>query len=176
MKNEKTKKLVTLAVFGAIVVVLQLVATFIKIGSFPITLTLVPVVIIAAKYGPFEGGLMGLIFGAIVLAMVVVGVDVGGASMFAIHPVHTATVCLLKGFLAGFVPGLVYKKINNKKAAIVVAGALAPICNTGTLIIFLILFFDTAFAAAFGLFISINFLIELVINMLLAPGLLRIIK
>lgn len=175
MEN-KTKKIVTLSLFGAIVIVLQLIATFINFGGFPITLTLVPIIVAGAIYGPLVGGLMGLIFGVVVSVMVVTGADPSGAIMLAVHPFITIGVCLLKGFLAGYLSALAYKLIGNKKIGIVVASALAPIVNTFTLYVVLILFFDSTFAALIAAFVSINFVIELLINVLIAPGLLRVIN
>lgn len=167
----------TIAIFGAIVAVLQLIATFISFGSFPITLTMIPIIVAGAIFGPAVGALMGLIFGVIVALMVITGADPSGASMLAIHPVITVSVCLLKGVLAGFISALVYKALKNKneKLAIILAAAVAPIVNTATLFITLILFFDSSFAVMVSAFMSINFLIELLTNVLLAPGLLGLI-
>ena len=60
------RKNTVIAIFGALVAVLQIIATFISFGSFPITLTLIPIIIAGAIYGPGIGALMGLIFGVIV--------------------------------------------------------------------------------------------------------------
>ena len=46
--SEKTRRLTGLALLTAIVAVLQVVATFIKFGPFPITLALAPIIIGAA--------------------------------------------------------------------------------------------------------------------------------
>ncbi|MBR3264659.1 MAG: ECF transporter S component [Erysipelotrichaceae bacterium] len=171
------KKNVAIAIFAAIIVVLQLVATFINFGSFPITLTLIPIIVAGAIYGPAIGALMGTVFGVIVALMVITGADPSGATMLAIHPVITISVCILKGTLCGLCSALTYKALKNKneKLAIVLASAVAPIVNTGTLFICLILFFESNFATMVSAFMSINFLIELLTNVLLAPGLLGII-
>ena len=59
-KNHATVvKMVTLALLAALVVVLQTVASSIKFGPIPITLTLVPIVIGAILYGPSAGALLG---------------------------------------------------------------------------------------------------------------------
>lgn len=176
MRNEKTKKIVTLSLFSAIVVVLQIVATFINFGGFPITLTLVPIIVAGAIYNEIVGGFMGLVFGVVVSVMVVTGADPSGATMLAAHPIITIVACLLKGFLAGYLSALAYKLIKNKKVSIFVASAIAPIVNTLTLYVVLILFFESSFAALIAAFISINFVIELIINVAIAPGLLRIIN
>lgn len=52
MSDKKIKKMVGLAIFTAIVVVLQLLGSFIKVGSFSISLVLIPIVVGAAVYGP----------------------------------------------------------------------------------------------------------------------------
>ena len=50
-RSEKTKRLVGLALFTAIVVVLQLLGSFIHLGTFSVSLVLVPIVVGAALYG-----------------------------------------------------------------------------------------------------------------------------
>ena len=49
-KNNNTQKIVGLGLFTAIVIVLQLMGSFIRFGTFSISLVLVPVVIGAALY------------------------------------------------------------------------------------------------------------------------------
>ena len=55
MKHENVKKMVALTLLAALVVVLRTVASGIKVGPIPITLTLVPIVIGAVLYGPGAG-------------------------------------------------------------------------------------------------------------------------
>ena len=176
MKKEETKRLVTLSLFAAIVVVLQLIASYITIGGFPITLTLVPIVLAGAIYDEKASALLGFVFGLVVLVKVLTGQDIGGNAMFALHPLVTVFVCLFKGTMAGLVCGLLYKVIKNKKLAIFVSAASAPLVNTSILYLILIVFFDSTFTAFIAALMSVNFLIELLINVLLAPGLLRVIE
>lgn len=175
MKN--TKQITTISMFAGLVVVLQVVATFINFGGFPITLTLIPIIIAGALYGPKIGALMGTVFGVVVALMVITGTDPSGAGMLAMRPVVTILACVLKGTFCGLAGALVYKALNkkNKVLAIVLAAAVTPAVNTGTLYIVIIIFFSGTFAAMIGAFMSVNFLIELLTNILLAPGLLRII-
>lgn len=175
MKN--TKQITTISMFAGLVVVLQVVATFINFGGFPITLTLIPIIIAGALYGPKIGALMGTVFGVVVALMVITGTDPSGAGMLAMRPVVTILACVLKGTFCGLAGTLVYKALNkkNKVLAIVLAAAVTPAVNTGTLYIVIIIFFSGTFAAMIGAFMSVNFLIELLTNILLAPGLLRII-
>ena len=178
MTNQNTRKVVTMAMLTALVIVLQVVATFVNFGGFPITLTLVPIIIAGAVYGPGAGAFMGLVFGIVVAVMVVIGADPSGATLFSIHPVITVSACLLKGVLAGFISALIYHglKDKNQTLAIILAAAATPIVNTGTLYLALIFFFQATFAAMLAAFMSVNFLIELLINVLIAPSLLRIVR
>ena len=175
MKN--TKNITTISMFVGIVVVLQIIATFINFGGFPITLTLIPIIVGGAMYGEKVGSILGTAFGVVVAIMVITGADPSGATMLASHPIITITACILKGTLAGLVSAFAYQKLKdkNKFVAILVASALAPIVNTGTLTLVIILFFQGSFATFIALFLTVNFAIELVIDILLAPGLLRII-
>lgn len=176
INNMKTKRFAAISIFSAIIVVLQIVATFIKIGSFPITLTLIPIIVAGAVYGPIVGLLMGIVFGVIVSIMVIVGADPGGAIMLASHPIITILTCIIKGALAGFIGAIAYKNIRNKKLAIIIDAIITPVINTLTLYISLILFFDSSFATLVAAFMSINFIIELTLNVLIAPGLLIVIN
>lgn len=178
MNNKKIKLISQVAIFSAVIVVLQLIATFINFGSFPITLTLLPIIVGAAVYGPPVGAILGLVFGAIVDIMVITGADPSGAAMLSMHPIITLLTCLIKGALAGYISGLTYKLLAkaNKKVRIIAAAAICPIVNTLVFFISLILFFDSSFKALIGAFISINFVIELLINVLLAPGLTNLIE
>ncbi len=90
MKN-RFSRLAALGMLTALVVVLQTAATFIRFGSFPITLTLIPIVV------------------------------------------------------------------------------------AGVLYLVLVLFFDTSWAAVLSAFMSVNFLLELAVNIVLAPAVLRIV-
>jgi len=175
--NEKLKTRTTITIFAAIVVVLQCIATFINFGAFPITLTLIPIIVAGAIYGPAIGCLMGTVFGIVVALMVITGADPSGATMLATRPIVTISVCIIKGALAGLVSAIVYKLLKNKNEglAIVLASAAAPIVNTGTLFLCLIIFFGSSFTIMLAALTSLNFIIELLTNILLAPGLLSLI-
>lgn len=170
------KKFSIISIFAALIIILQLLSTYINFGGFPITLTLVPIIVAGATLGPEVGCIMGIIFGFMVSIMVICGMDPSGAIMFSIHPVITVLTCLIKGAAAGYVGSIVYQKITNKRTAIVFSSIITPIINTLFLYISLILFFESSFASMVAAFMSINFVIELLTNILLAPGLLNVIK
>ena len=180
MKNN-TKKIVGTGLLTAIVVVLQLVASTIKLGPFSITLVLAPIVVGAALYGVLSGAWLGLTFGVSVLIS-------GDAAVFLpINPAGAVLTVLAKGMLAGLAAGLVYKLIQNKSklAAVIVAGIVCPVVNTGVFLIGCYLFFQTWLIAVFGTtgfvtvvtgLVTVNFAIELGINLVLATVIERIIR
>lgn len=177
MKTGSSSRLTALAMLAALVVVLQTAATFIRFGSFPITLTLIPVVIAGTLYGIGGGALVGTIFGLVVLVMVLTGADASGQLMLAVHPLLTSAVCVLKGTLCGAAAAAVFRLLSprNGKLAVSAAAVVCPLVNTGVLYLVLVRFFDTPWAAVLSAFMSINFILELTVNIVLAPAVLRII-
>lgn len=176
----KTQKVVGMGLFTAIIVALQMLASAIKFGPFSITLVLAPIVIGAALYGIGAGAWLGLTFGVTVLIS-------GDASAFlTINPIGTVITVIAKGMVAGIVAAVIYKAIEkkNKTFAVVAAGIACPIVNTGIFLIGCYLFFQDWLIAVFGTtgfatvitgLVSVNFAVELGINMLLASVIVRII-
>ena len=176
----KTQKVVGMGLFTAIIVALQMLASAIKFGPFSITLVLAPIVLGAALYGIGAGAWLGLTFGVTVLIS-------GDASAFlTISPIGTVITVIAKGMVAGIVAAMIYKAIEkkNKTVAVVAAGIACPIVNTGIFLIGCYLFFrewlitvfgTTGFATVITGLVSVNFAVELGINMLLASVIVRII-
>ena len=88
--NGKTRRLAGLALFTAIVVVLQLLGSFIKVGPFAVSLVLIPIVVGAAVYGVSAGAWLGFVFGVVVTIAVVTGADQGGYIMFSARPASSS--------------------------------------------------------------------------------------
>ena len=180
--NKNTKKLVGVALLTAIVVVLQLLGSFIKFGTFSISLVLIPIVVGTALYGIGAGAWLGLAFGVTVLLS-------GDAALFLnISVIGTILTVLLKGAGAGALSGVVYKAIErfNKYAATVVAAIVCPVVNTGVFLIGCRIFFFDAIKEMAGdtnpitfMFVGLvglNFVFELVVNMVLSPVIVRIVN
>ena len=183
-KKFNTKALVGLGLLTAIVIVLQAMAISIRFGVFAITLTLVPIIVGAALYGWKAGALLGFVFGVVVLIT-----DAG--AFLAVNVPGTIVTCILKGTLAGLCAGAVYRLISrkNKIAAVITAGVVSPLVNTGVFMLGCVLFFmDTIsqWAAGAGFenagaymvtsFVGLNFVIELAINLVLSSAIVAIIE
>lgn len=188
-QNGGTRKMTGLAIFTAIIVVLQVLCTFIRFGPFSITLALAPIIIGTAMYGKGAGAYLGGVFGVVVLVTGLLGWD-GGTVMLlmGINPLGCVLVCLLKGVAAGFFAGLCYELIakKNDKLGVLISGIVCPVVNTGLFIVgMLVFFFDTLSGWAGGqnllLYIivgltGINFLVELAVNIVLSSGITQIIR
>jgi len=188
--NFDTRRLVGTAIFAAIIIVLQSLGSFIRFGTFSISLVLVPIAVGAAVYGKAAGAIFGGVFGLVVLINCINGTEIGGNMLWAAKPVMTAVLCMGKGILAGFVGGAVYSAISKypKKEYIgaVCAAFAVPAINTGIFLAGVVLFFkDTLFEWAgdtniiYYVFIGLaggNFLIELVVNLVISPAIVRILN
>lgn len=179
-----TKTIAGLGLLTAIVIVLQLLGSFIRFGPFAISLTLIPIVIGASLYGAKAGGWLGFVFGATVLLS-------GDASSFLVVSVFgTIVTVLVKGTVAGLGAGAVYRLLaaKNETLAVICAAVVCPVLNTGIFLLGCLIFFLDTVAGwgasmgyesvgaymLFGL-VGFNFLFELVFNIVLSPAIVRII-
>lgn len=190
VKRNSSLYIALLALFMAITATLQVLSSlgFLKIGVFNLSLVLIPIVIGGVLYGPVFSSVLGLVFSIIVIIGCVNGTDIGGNIMFNAHPALTVFVCLLKGILCGTAAGVVGSALRNKNTylATVLAAIAAPVVNTGIFLLLGFLFFkDIFYSWAGGTnivyytvtgLVGINFLIELGLNMLLSPAIVRVIK
>ena len=175
--------LTTLGLLSAVVVVLQIVASYVKFGPFSITLAIMPIIVGGAMHGWKGGAWLGFVFGIVVLLT-----DGTVPILMAVNAPAAIVICLLKGILAGAAAAAVYKLLESKNTwlAIIAASLVCPIVNTSLLVIGLLLFFYntlTEWAAGqnmlsyiiFGM-VGLNFVVETVANLLLSTVIDRVIK
>ena len=129
MNHQKINRMVGIAVLAALVVVLQLLSSVIKIGTVSITLTLIPIVVGAAFYGPGAGAILGTVFGLVVYINSATGADTGGNLVFLANPFLCAVVCIGKGTLSGWCAGLVYRLVSWKNSTM--PSRNTPVFTTG---------------------------------------------
>lgn len=181
----KTRKLTGIAIFTAIVIVLQLLGSFIRFGPFSISLVLIPIVVGAAMYGTAAGAWLGFIFGLVVL------LSGDAAAFLGVNALGTIITVIAKGTLAGLCAGLVFRALvkTNTYVAVIVSAVVCPVVNTGVFLLGCLLFFmetinGWAVAAGFasagtymivGL-VGLNFVFELLVNVILSPVIVRIIS
>ena len=184
IRGISTKNLALGAILTALVIVLQLLGQFIKFGPASVSLVLVPIIIGAAVCGPAISAWLGLVFGVVVLFT-------DAMAFISINIVGTIVTVLLKGVLCGLVAGLIYKLFEKKNLylGVVFSAIVCPIVNTGIFLLGCYLFFfDTirewGLSAGFtnvgeymivGL-VGLNFIFELLVNVVLSPIIVRLIN
>lgn len=178
-KSLEIKRMMALGILGGLVAALSMIK--IPLGQFSITLALIPLVVGAILYGPKGGAFLGFVMGIVVLF-------VDAAVFYAISPIGTIIVVLLKSTMAGMVSGLVFNLLNKKAqvVGIITATVIAPIINTGIFLIGCLVFFyptmvewaagEDVLGYMFVGLIGLNFVVEFAINVVLAPTVTYIIK
>ena len=179
-----SKMIAATGVLTAIEIVLQILGNFITIGPVSINLSLIPIALGAILYGPICGAFLGFING-----LSVVFAPSTLAIFMPINPLATIFLCILKSTLAGLIAGLVYLPFKKKHQIVgsFISAMLVPIVNTGLFAIGSLLFFRSfleavavgfpnIYAALFLAVIGWNFIFEFIVNVILSPGLTRVVK
>ena len=190
--NQKTLRLVQLALLAAIIVILQQIVIPLP-GSLSLSLVLIPIVVGAVLFGPRAGALLGGVFGLVVSIMAVQGrLGLLTNMMVAYNPALTVLVCMLKGIAAGLFAGLIAAAFRRRPfVGIVLAAAVAPIANTGIFLVGMLTVFRGVmmdFAEQIGMggtgalyfavvvLVGVNFIIEFAANLILSPAISSIVK
>ena len=184
MKSEKfdpilIRKITLVGLLTALTVALS----FVKIPIIGASITLVlPVVVIgAALCGPFVGAWLTIIPN--ILAFTEAGIFI------TYSPAGCVATLLLKGILAGLSAGFVYKLMSARHpiGAVTLSAVVAPTVNSLTFFLGCYIFIWQELIAVaeekgvgigllvFGL-VVLNYIIELILNIVLCPTILRIIK
>ena len=177
-----TKKLVLAAILTALVVILQLMGQFVRFGPVSISMVLIPIVIGAALCGVRVGTWLGFVFGVVVLC------QADTQFFYGMSIPGTIITVLVKGSCCGLAAGLVYKLFSkvNRYLAVFAAAIVCPVVNTGIFVLGSFAFFmdwlvssagdkSITFFVIFGL-IGINFVAELVSNIILSPIIVRLLN
>lgn len=187
--SQKLSRMAGLAILTAIIVVVQVICTFVKFGPFSITLSLAPIIVGAAIYGVSGGAYLGFMMGLVVFVTGLFGWD-GGTVLLLVgqNAFATALICLVKSTVAGAVAGLIYRAVKRKSplCGVLLSGIVCPIINTGLFIVGMLVFFLSTLQSwangqqllnyvIIGL-TGINFLVELAVNLILAGAITSIIK
>ena len=189
MQKKKTQHqqiidLVMMSLLTAFTILFSCLGSFIPIGGTSLNLALVPVILGAAMYGKYCGGWLGFVSGAFILIT-------GQAAWFLTFSIAgTIITVLVKGFVSGFLAGFIYELLRNynKLVAMIVCAAVCPIVNTSIFLLGCFTFFYPTMASyahaggvsvvayVFTTFVTINFVVELIVNVVLGPTLHRIIN
>lgn len=181
-KKYDTKKMVLTAILTALVVILQYLALFLRGTVFSFSFVLIPIVIGAATCGAGAATWLGFVFGMVVLIS-------GDANPFlTVNAVGTVLTVLVKGSLCGMLAAVCYRGLEkyNRYLAVVVSAIVCPLVNTGIFLVGCLLFFmdtlrvwaagENVFVYMFVGLVGINFVFELVSNILLSPLVVRLLN
>ncbi|MCL1862956.1 MAG: hypothetical protein FWF78_05270 [Defluviitaleaceae bacterium] len=183
----EVKKMTGVAVLVAIVIVLQVFATAanaVTPGTIPVALVLPPIIVGAAMYGIKAGMVLGFFFGLIVLGSGIFGVAPTSAMMWGVSPLIMAVGTLGRGLAVGFTAGIL-TRLPRTYLGVIAAAIAVPLVNTSIFAIVFFLFLEvlveegagqTLLQYASAFIIGINFLMELIFNIVLAPALVRVIE
>jgi uncharacterized membrane protein len=187
--------MVELAMLIALIFVMQYIGTLastpLRTIGIEFSFVLIPIVVGAFLLGPVEGAILGFVFGAMTVVLTVIAPGTMTYILFTERPVLYVIVAMVKAISAGLCSGLIYKgldKLMKGKAVYlrtVMAAATAPIINTGIFLLGMVCFFSDVIAEKWAgganifLFlvglIWVNFVIELGINIILSPAIVRIV-
>lgn len=181
MKHTKTRRMVGISIMSAIVVVLQMLGSFIKFGPVSVSLVLIPIVVGAAMYGPSAGAFLGAVFSIVVL------LQPDTAFFYGISVFGTVLTVIIKGILSGLLAGLAFRSVSakNEWLAVALAAMVCPLINTGIFALGCRLFFWNALmelgngnALLFLItgMIGFNFIAEFFTNVVCSPVILRILR
>ena len=178
--HEILKKIVAVGLLTALAAVFSMIKIPVA-STATVTLVLPIVVIGAALYGPIVGAW---------LTVIPTITSFGEATLFLTYsPIGTGVTLFLKGILAGLSAGLVYKALSSKHplGAVTCAGIVAPVVNSGIFVLGCYIFIwdelmELAAANGVGIamlllgLVVINFVLELILNIVLCPSIFRVIQ
>ncbi len=185
--REKTLKMVQIALLSALVIVLQLFFSAIRVGPVTLNFVLVPIVIAGIFISPVAGLFLGTLAGTTTFIQVFTSTDAFYVFLMTNNAIATAVICIVKTALAGLLAGLSYRLISKiseyRSINALIPAVICPIINTGLFCLGMLVFFTGAFQAdpTYGpsaeniiyfviiVLAGINFIVELALNVILCP-------
>lgn len=182
-QSEKTKGIVEVALFGAIVLVLAFIPFlgYIPLGFTRATTIHIPVILASILLGPKKGAIIGLMFGLTSLFKNTFEPTLTSfvfSPFYSVGDVHgnffSIIICLLPRTLVGVVPYYVFnfikKMIYNKSnfLALSIAGIVGSLTNTLLVMNLIYLFFSESYAIANNK--SIDVLYKFIISVICING------
>lgn len=146
ISNARTLKMVQLALFTAIILLLAFTPIgYIKLPvGLSITVVGIPVIVGAITLGPVGGTILGAVFGLTSFAQAF-GMEPFGTMLFGINPIGTFITCMIPRILMGWLTGLVFqglKRIDKTKiVSYMITSLVGSLLNTVLFMTSLMIFF-----------------------------------
>ncbi len=189
MKTKNIFKLTLVSLFTAIILIMDFSPLgYIQTGGFVIALMTMPVAIgsvcMGKKVGAYLGGLFGLTSLLMCFGLGFV-VDPSASLMFQATPLGTIITCLVPRISAGFLTALIFDIFKRKNRINIVSFSIGCVCmpifNTIFFLTAYVIFFkntllaEVAVKTVFMSAISLNGLIEVLINLILSSAICKVI-
>lgn len=146
VSNARTLKMVQLALFTAIILLLAFTPIgYIKLPiGLSITVIGIPVIVGAITLGPVGGAILGAIFGLTSFAQAF-GLEPFGTMLFSINPVGTFITTMVPRILMGWLTGLIFqglKRVDKTKlVSYLITSLVGSLLNTVLFMTSLMIFF-----------------------------------
>lgn len=155
------RSMVLLALFIGIELMMQISGlSFIPVGPLHMSLLTIPVALGAMLLGPWQGCLLGTVFGLCSLWQAITGASPMTGFFFSqVSAFHTIILCVVTRALMGLLTGLIFKAVRKvdktNTICYFVGGIAAPLLNTLLFMGYIVLvFYNTSYiqekAAALG--------------------------
>lgn len=180
-QTERTKDIVEVALFGAIVIILAFTPFlgYIPLGFTRATTVHIPVILASILLGPKKGAIIGLTFG---LTSLFKNTFEPTVTSFVFSPFYSVgnvngnifslIICLVPRTLVGVVPYYVFnlfKKFNKSNVlALTLSGVLGSLTNTLLVMNMIVIFFSNDYAAANN--ISVDALYGFILSIIAING------
>ena len=140
--ESKTKRLVILAVFSAIIAVMAFTVGYIPLGFMNATIIHIPVIIGAILLGPVEGGILGFVFGLTSLINNTVRPNITSfvfTPFYSLDPRFSGSfksilICFVPRILIGVIAALLFRALMktklNKGVSLAITGFIGSMVNT----------------------------------------------
>ena len=140
--ESKTKRLVILAVFSAIIAVMAFTVGYIPLGFMNATIIHIPVIIGTILLGPVDGGILGFVFGLTSLINNTVRPNITSfvfTPFYSLDPRFSGSfksilICFVPRILIGVIAALLFRALMktklNKGISLAVTGFVGSMVNT----------------------------------------------
>lgn len=167
--ESRTKRLVLLALFSALIIALAFTVGYIPLGFMNATIIHIPVIIGAALLGPVDGGILGFVFG---LTSFINNTIKPNITSFVFTPFYSLDprfsgsfksllICFVPRILIGIIAALLFRALSKtmlkKGLSLAITGFVGSMVNTVFVMGGIYFLYGESYAAAKGMGFSALF-------------------
>ena len=183
--KQKTRKMVLLALFGCIEVILMVTPLgYIPIGPLRATTLHIPVILAGVLMGPAAAAVIGLIFG---ISSVVINTMTPTVTSFVFSPFYSIgefhgswaslLIAIAPRVLLGVIAGCLFERLNKRKmqlnGCLTVSAMISTFVHTSLVMLGIYVFFAAPYASVKG--VTVSALSTMLLTIVLTNGVLEMI-